>query len=149
MPITLSTARQLKSAGLPWIPAEHDRFAIPGRGLDDRVFVIADMTVIVEVLHGSPAVTFHGTAEWALDYLIVSETVWLPTEEQLRRLLEQRVLDPVLNADGGEGQVTLRLERAATGYHCAISWHGGPLTFAAVDASEAYAAALLHVMRKP
>jgi len=144
MPITLATARRLKSAGLPWIPAEHDHFAIPERGLDDKVFVIADMTVLVQVLHGSPAVTFHGTAEWALDYLVVSETVWMPTEEQLRRLLEQRLLDPALNPGGGDP--VLRLERTAVGYRCALSWHGRPLAFDAEEVSEAYAAALLHVL---
>ena len=145
MPITLATARQLKAAGLPWIPALHDFFSIPDRGLDDKVFVIADMTVIVEVLYGSPAVTFHGSAEWALDYLIVSETVWLPTEEQLRDRLEQRLLDPGLNPDRAEP--VLRLERTVDGYHCAIHWHGRPLTFDAADASEAYAVALLHMLR--
>lgn len=148
MPITLSTAQQLKAAGLPWIPAEHDHFAIPDRGLDERVFVIADMTVLVQVLHGSPAVTFHGTAEWALDYLVVSETVWLPSEEQLRRLLEQRLLDPGLNpGDGGRDEApALRLERLPGGHRCTIGWRGRAPAFDATEASEAYAAALLYIL---
>jgi hypothetical protein len=150
MPITLATARQLKSAGLPWIPAEHDLFAIPDRGLDDKIFVIADMTVLVQILQGTPAVTFHGTAEWALDYLVVSETVWVPTEEQLRRLLEQRLLDPMLNPGDGDGpseRPALRLERLIDGHRCTIHFRGQTLAFDAPDAGEAYAAALLDVMR--
>jgi len=85
--IGLETARRLRDAGLAWKPAHGDRFVAPDRGMDDVVFVINDMATIIETWQGAPAVTFHGTPEWALDYLYLGETVWLPHESQLRELL--------------------------------------------------------------
>src|SRR3990172_10713970 len=89
--ISLSTARQLKDAGLMWIPAMHDYFAVPDRGLDDHIFVINDVMAYVEIRNNLPLVTFHGTAEWALDYLLTSEIIWLPREDQLRMELVRRL----------------------------------------------------------
>ncbi len=148
MPITLDTARKIKAAGLPWLPAQHDFFAIPDRGLDDKVFVIADMTVLLELLHGHPAVTFHGTAEWALDYMFMVDTLWLPTEEQLRGLLEQRLLDPAMNAGyvAGDPAPVLRLERSAAGHRCTLNFRGQSPAFDGPSAGEAYAEALLYIM---
>ena len=59
--------------------------------MDDRVFVINDMATIIEMIHGAEMVTFHGTPEWALDYVYLGEAVWLPEEGQLRQLLEDRL----------------------------------------------------------
>ena len=87
--IGLETARKLKAAGLHWEPAQGDRFAVPERGMDDRVFVINDMATIIEMIQGAEMVTFHGTPEWALDYVYLGEAVWLPDEGQLRELLQQ------------------------------------------------------------
>ena len=87
--IGLETARKLKAAGLHWEPAQGDRFAVPERGMDDRVFVINDMATIIEMIQGAEMVTFHGTPEWALDYVYLGEAVWLPDEGQLRELLHQ------------------------------------------------------------
>ncbi|MCZ7671506.1 MAG: hypothetical protein M5U34_32405 [Chloroflexi bacterium] len=39
------------------------------------------------MLKGWPAITFHGTSEWALDHIFMEEVVWMPTEEQLRQEL--------------------------------------------------------------
>src|SRR5512137_2941295 len=89
--IGLETARKLKAAGLHWEPAQGDRFAVPDRGMDDRVFVINDMATIIEMIQGAEMVTFHGTPEWALDYVYLGEAVWLPEEGQLRQLLEDRL----------------------------------------------------------
>ncbi len=82
--ISLPLAKQLKEAGLAWTPARNDFFAIPDRGMDDRIFVITDMFVDAEVLYGQPIVTFHGAAEWALDYMMIADIIWLPTEAHLR-----------------------------------------------------------------
>ena len=90
--LSLSMAQQLKEAGLSWTPALHDFFAIPDRGFDDEVFVISNMFSNVEWLRGHLAVTFQGSVEWALDHIMVTELVWLPTEAQLREELEKRLV---------------------------------------------------------
>lgn len=137
--ISLSTASQLKSAGLTWIPALHDFFAIPDRGLDDRVFVISDMMAYVEIRNNLPVVTFHGVVEWALDYLLTSEVIWLPREEQLRMALSRHL--------SNQEQPGLSLLSANRGYTCEIKFKGKLLSFNASEASEAYAAALLYLLR--
>jgi hypothetical protein len=136
--LSLNTARRLKDAGLRWRPTLHDFFALPDRDLDDRVFVIADVMSTIELLHGSPMVSFHGTAEWALDYILVIEAVWLPTEEQLRQLLLRRLADSPESA--------LRIDTTAGQTSCAMPIQAQERSFAAAEASEAYAAALLHLL---
>jgi len=136
--IGLETARKLKAAGLHWEPAQGDRFAVPERGMDDRVFVINDMATIIEMIQGAEMVTFHGTPEWALDYVYLGEAVWLPEEGQLRQLLEDRL--------ASEGVAVYDLLFADERFTCRFAWRGEAVAFAADEASEAYAAALLHVM---
>ena len=136
--ISLATARRLKEAGLEWAPANGDQFVVPDREMDDRVFVVSDMATMIELLKGMPVVTFHGTPEWALDYLFLVEAVWMPGEGHLRELLRQglerhgaRVFDLIYV----EGEYTFRCE-----------WNGEAEAFHAADAAEAYAAALLHIL---
>lgn len=136
--ISLSTAQQLKQAGLGWTPALHDFFAIPDRGFDDQVFVISNVFAIVERLRGHLAVTFHGSAEWALDHLLVADLVWLPTEAQLREQLEQHL--------GEQPHPEIKLMNTPDGYVCEFRVRDEWLRFTAADASEAYAAALLHML---
>lgn len=138
--LSLTLAQQLKAAGLTWTPAKNDFFAVPDRDLDDVVFVISDMTVLVEKLRGQLAVTFHGVTEWALDYVMIAELVWLPSEGRLRELLEQRLV--------GEPQPVLKLTSLSDGYRCEIQFQGQVLVFEAFGASEAYGMALLHVLRQ-
>jgi hypothetical protein len=137
--ISLTLGQQLKDAGLAWTPAENDFFAIPDRNLDEAVFVISDMIVLLERMHGQLAVTFHGSVEWALDHVMVAELVWLPTEAQLRTALEQRLL--------GEPSPALQLTVTPDGYVCTIHFRGEALAFEAFGAGEAYAAALLHLLK--
>jgi hypothetical protein len=136
--LSLSTAQQLKQAGLDWTPALHDFFAVPDRGFDNQVFVISDVFAIVERLQGHLAVTFHGSAEWALDHLFVADLVWLPTEAQLRQELEQRL--------AAQEQPGIKLSGTQDGYTCELRSPDGWLHFTDSDASEAYAAALLHML---
>jgi hypothetical protein len=140
--IPIALASELKSAGLVWQTQTHDFFAIPDHGMDERVFVLADMVAFTELVQGWPAVAFHGTAEWALDYIFSDEIVWLPTEEQLREaLLDQ------LRSDDTSQPVEFHLSvRPGEGYRCAISFRGAALSFDAPTAGEAYAHALLHVL---
>lgn len=89
MDTPLPQAIALKQAGLIWNPALHDFFTIADIGLDDRVFVLTDMMAQNEVLKGTNAITFNGAVEWALDFVLVSEAVWVPTEAQLRAQLQE------------------------------------------------------------
>jgi hypothetical protein len=136
--ISLSTALLLKSAGLTWLPALHDFFAIPGRGLDDQVFVISDVMAEIEVRNNLPLVTFQGTAEWALDYVMTSEVVWLPSESQLRSAVVRHL--------AGETPPAMLFSNLADGYRLEIRFRGESIAFENAEASEAYAAALLYLL---
>lgn len=137
--ISLELAQTLKKAGLVWKASHHDFFAIPDRGMDDRRFVIADMMANLDLLQGWPVITFHGTAEWALDYIVTTEVVWMPTEAQLRQELE------VLLKDEVEKVMQLWWENGR--YHTQIQYRSQTLTFDAATASDAYGEAILHLLQ--
>jgi hypothetical protein len=126
--ISIELARRLRDAGLRWQPDDGDRFVIPDRNLDNRVFSISEMTVDVRGVPGGPLITFNGTVEWALDSVMQREVIWLPAESQLRELL---------------GDTFLRLERAVDTFACQIMIAGRTRTFEHPDAAEAYGLALL------
>ena len=92
--ISMQLAQELKEAGLVWRMNIHDFFAIPDRNMDGSLFVLSDMMAYMDLIKGWPVVSFHGTSEWALDYILSNEVVWMPTESQLRqellRLLARR-----------------------------------------------------------
>jgi len=136
--LSLNTARALRQAGLVWKPAEFDFFAVPDRGLDERVFVISEMPAAMGQIQGTPMVTFEGAVEWAMDYVPTGEVLWLPREEQLRGLLAERL--------AAEPHFLLSLNVSAHGCRCEIIFGGRSLGFQAIDGSEAYAAALVHVL---
>jgi hypothetical protein len=123
--LTSATARRLRDAGLTWSPASGDRFVIADRGMDEDVFVVSEM--VVEHFRGAagPLLRFHGTTEWALDYVLVSQVLWLPREDQLRSRLGAEFV--ALAQVDGEWVVTTADGRAHR----------------ASDAEEAYAAAWL------
>jgi hypothetical protein len=135
--ISVELARQLRSAGLPWRPAERDVFAIPDGPLDGQVFILSQFTALLQLYRGEPIVAFHGSSEWAIDHVFVAETVWLPTETQLREMIEAR-----LGADAPLG-----LERIAGGYRCHMRARGAALQFDAPTAEDAYGLALLSLLR--
>lgn len=134
--LSLDDARALRDAGLRWVPRERDWFAVPGGQMDDHVFVISELTALVQLYQGEPVVSFHGTSEWALDHVMVSEVVWLPTETQLREQLEQR-LGP---------DAPLRLDRTGSGYALTYALAERMHTTEAEDAVAAYARALVRVL---
>ena len=138
--ITLDLAMQLKEAGLTWHPALLDFFGLPDRQMDERIFVISDMLVTVDLLQGMQIVSFQGASEWALDYLVTTDVVWLPTEEQLRKALEAALLST--------GRPELRLTSTLTGCRLDFAYGDGLRTFEADSASEAYAAGLLYLLKK-
>jgi hypothetical protein len=135
--LSLTTAQQLKRAGLEWTPALHDFFAFPEHGLDDRIFVLAEMPAGLAEFQGQTVFTFQGAVEWALDYIVTTDAVWLPTEAQLRQAVESRLPGPHLS-----------LAVTPEGYTVTLGEAGPPLRFAATSAEEAYAAALWHLLRQ-
>ncbi len=130
--ISFELAEQLRASGLQWTPAEGDRFVLPDRDLDGRVFTISEMVVEVRRSPVGDLIAFNGTTEWALDAIERAETVWLPREGQLRE---------------GLGTALLSLARLEEGWRC-TAWVGEELVeFDAPEADEAYGRALLAVLR--
>jgi hypothetical protein len=137
--ISLHLARQLKEAGLIWQATINDFFAIPDRGMDERLFVLSDMQAQLDIFRGWPVVTFHGTAEWALDYILTSEVVWMPREEQLRGAILAQL------ADQAGGEVHLYFKDNL--YTCSIKWYGELKSVEASSAADAYGEALLLILK--
>lgn len=136
--ISLATAIELKKAGLPWKPDILDFFGLPDRNMDDRVFVISDMLVTVDMLQGMQVVSFQGASEWALDYLVTTEAVWIPREEQLRQSLEAALI--------ASGRPELQLTSSLSGYQLEFIFQDKHMKFDAEESSYAYAKGLLHVL---
>jgi hypothetical protein len=136
--ISLSLALRLKQAGLAWTPKPNDFFAIPERGMDVNVFVLSDLQANIERMFGSEVVAFQGASEWALDYLISSEAVWMPREEQLRTALLELL---------PEGQSRLRLDCTASDCHLEVSSGEVTISAQAHQVEDAYAEALLQVLK--
>ena len=129
--ITVATARALRDSGVRWDPAPGDRFVIADRDMDEDVFTLSDMTIEVHEFPGERIIGFNGTTEWALDSVEMQQSVWLPSETQLRELLAG----------------TFRsLERDGDRWRVRVEINGTPHTSEHEDAAEAYALALLHLV---
>jgi hypothetical protein len=129
LPVDL--AQRLRDAGLRWVPASGDRFVLADRGMDDEVFVLADMTVEVHDFPQGRVIGFNGVTEWALDSIDQDQALWLPAEAQLRGLL---------------GGLFRSLERDGSGWTVTYVLAGAPRTVSADLAEEAYGLALLDVL---
>ncbi len=138
--LSIETARALKAAGLEWLPQDGDRFTVPETVFENRPFVINDMATMIERYQGLPVVTFHGTPEWALDFIWLGDTVWLPAEEQLREMVADRL--------AAKNAHVYDLLYADQQFTCRFEAEGERLAFVAAQADEVYAAALLHLMQK-
>jgi hypothetical protein len=136
--IDIELARRLKRAGLVWQPTERDCFLVPDRGLDDQIFVVNHLTTLIQNYKGQPTVTFHGTSEWALDDVLLTEVIWLPSETQLRETLAQQI----------GPDAPLRLDRTAKGYRCQFADGDQMREFNALRADNAYALALLALLEE-
>lgn len=131
--ISYELAWQLRDAGLEWRPSERDMFAMPGGELEGQVFVVSALPALVQLYNGHPVIAFQGSAEWALDYVMLTEALWLPQEHQLRAALEDRL----------EPGAPLSLTRTPAGYRCDVGLEGRPRAFDGPDAASAYGQALL------
>lgn len=138
--IKLSMAIRLKEVGLDWEPKMHDFFGLPERSMDERVFVISDMLVTIDLLQEMQVVSFQGASEWALDYLVTTEVVWLPREEQLRQSLEDLLM--------ASGRPEFLLHGGLTGYRVEFVYEDEQLAFEAQRPELAYAEALLFLLPK-
>jgi hypothetical protein len=138
--VSLETALRLKEFGLEWQPNLHDFFAIPNTTLEGRLFVVSDMMVDVQRLYGRQMITFNGAVEWSLDYITIAEAVWMPTETQLRQLLLRRLQ--------GKAVPSVSLESSDQQYTCSMRYGNKPLAFEAKSASDAYARALLFMLKE-
>jgi len=130
--LSVELARALRDAGLQWTPARGDSFVMPDRGMDADVFVLSDLTIEVHQFPAGPVIGFNGTTEWALDDVEKDEAIWLPREDQLRKML---------------GGTFRRLERNGTGHRVTIEVLGAAQEFVAEGAAEAYGEALLHLIQ--
>lgn len=137
--ISLELAMELKEAGLTWEPAMLDCFGLPDRSMDEKIFVISDILVTVDILQGLQVVAFQGASEWALDSLVTTEAVWIPSEAQLREALEAALLSA--------GRPELRLTSGLTGCKLEYNFQESLMVYEAPTASDAYALGLLHVLK--
>ncbi len=132
--VSVSLARRLKALGLEWKPRIGDRFMVPDRHLDDHVFALSDMVVEMrDSIGGIPELAFNGTVEWALDSIIQSEVVWLPTETDARDAL---------------GTAFIALYAEADEFVCVARIDDAPTSFTGASAAEAYATALVALLRQ-
>lgn len=132
--ISLSLAAELDDAGVRWTPAPGDRFTIRQPELLDEVFTVSEMTIQVHEYPTGTILGFNGTTEWALDSVSQDEALWLPSEQQLRALLGSTFVS--LHATSGGFVVTTRAA------------DGGATRFEAGRAADAYARALLDLVRR-
>lgn len=129
LPVDL--AQRLRDSGLRWVPTSGDRFVLADRGMDEDVFVLADMTVEVHDFPQGRVIGFNGVTEWALDSIEQDQALWLPSEGQLRELL---------------GGLFSRLERAAGSWTVTYVMGGVQRAVSAGLVEEAYGLALLDVL---
>lgn len=139
--LTVGTAQELRAAGLQWTPAALDFFILPLPELENQMFAVSEMTILAEKLHGEPALTFHGTSEWALDHVWTGDALWIPREDQLRQLIEERL--------AGYANWGLSLEAGPGGYRCRLQRDQVVAAFNGHDVSECLAAALLSLLHAP
>jgi hypothetical protein len=138
--ISLKLAKDLKESGLKWQPELHDFFTIPGSDLESRIFVVSDMMIDIQQLFGHHMITFNGAVEWSLDYIMITEAVWMPRDSQLREILMTQL------KDGKNPNLKLFSRPEAT--ICRMSYQGRAQSFEAKNGSDAYGKALRFLLSK-
>ncbi|MCS5722644.1 pilus assembly protein CpaE [Herbiconiux sp. CPCC 203407] len=145
--IAVELARALRTAGLRWHPRSGDAFVIETveraseSGAAGEVFTVSEMTAEVHEFPSGTLIGFNGTTEWALDSVDLTDTLWLPREDQLREILREgfrSLTAEQLPGEPGEDHVTLYVVTALI--------RGRPRRFEAESAVDAYAEAVLDLI---
>ncbi|MFT4134940.1 pilus assembly protein CpaE [Microbacterium sp.] len=133
--ISTELAMALHDAGLVWHPTSGDRFQLHEPEFEADVFTVSEMTIEPRDYPSGRILAFNGTTEWALDSVSQEDTLWLPREDQLRELL---------------GRAFRALRRLPDTYEVEIVLPGDdePRRFAHPEPSDAYALALLELLRR-
>lgn len=129
----MDLARALRDAGLVWHPRSGDRFQLNEPEFEADVFTVSEMTIESRTYPTGSILAFNGTTEWALDSVAQEDALWLPSEEQLREMLR------------GMFRVLRRLPDT---YEVEIVVRGEPMRFEHPEPSDAYALAVLELLRR-
>ncbi len=131
--ISTELAIALRETGLVWHPMSGDRFQLDEPEFEADVFTVSEMTIEPRHYPTGTILAFNGTTEWALDSVALEDALWLPREDQLRELLRG----------------TFRALRRRTDTHeVEIEIAGATEVFTHPEPADAYALALLHVLRR-
>jgi len=131
--ISTDLALALREAGLVWHPASGDRFQLDEPEFEADVYTVSEMTIEPRSYPTGVILAFNGTTEWALDSVALEDALWLPREDQLRELL----------------RATFRsLTRLEDAYRVDAVIQGEPLSFEHPEPADAYALALLALVRR-
>lgn len=131
--ISTDLALALRDAGLVWHPQSGDRFQLDEPEFDADVFTVSEMTIEPREYPTGRILAFNGTTEWALDSVALEDALWLPHESQLRELLR--------------GAFRM-LRRQTDTYEVEIELAGERLVFDHPAPADAYALALLELLRR-
>ncbi|KXC06254.1 pilus assembly protein CpaE [Microbacterium hominis] len=131
--ISTELAVALRDAGLVWRPASGDRFQLDEPEFEADVFTVSEMTIEPRQYATGAILAFNGTTEWALDSVAQTDALWLPREDQLRELLRGAFR---------------RLERLTDTHRVEIEFAGERHVFEHPQPEDAYALALLHILRR-
>ena len=131
--ISTDLALALRDAGLVWHPASGDRFQLDEPEFEADVYTVSEMTIEPRSYPTGVILAFNRTTEWALDSVALEDALWLPREDQLRELL----------------RATFRsLTRLEDAYRVDAVIQGEPLSFEHPEPADAYALALLALVRR-
>ncbi len=131
--ISTEMALALRTAGLVWHPRSGDRFQLDEPEFEADVFTVSDMTVEPREYPTGRILAFNGTTEWALDSVATEDALWLPSEAQLREMLRTAFRS---------------LRRLADTHQVEIEFGGRALTFDHPRPADAYALAVLEMLRR-
>ena len=131
--ISTESAAALREAGLVWRPRSGDRFQLDEPEFEADVFTVSEMTIEPREYSTGRILAFNGTTEWALDSVALEDALWLPHESQLREML---------------GASFRALRRKSDTYEVEIVLAGARRVFEYPEPADAYALALLEVLRR-
>lgn len=131
--ISTDAALALREAGLVWRPVSGDRFQLNEPEFEADVFTVSEMTIEPRRYPTGTILAFNGTTEWALDSVALDEALWLPREDQLREMLRGAFRS---------------LRRLADTHRVEIELAGEALSFEHPQPEDAYAAAVLAMLRR-